>query len=121
MVVPDVLIQPHSAPLGIAFYTGSQFPAEYRNDLFVALHGSWNRGQRTGYKLIRVKLRERQGDRRSIEDFMTGFVMANGDVWGRPVGVAVTQDGALLMSDDGSDTIWRIAYGGANATGGAGQ
>jgi glucose/arabinose dehydrogenase len=109
VVVGDVLVQPHSAPLGIAFYTGTQFPAEYRNDLFVALHGSWNRGLRTGYKLIRVKLRNGKATGQ-YQDFMTGFVASDGNVWGRPVGVAVAQDGALLMTDDGTGTIWRITY-----------
>jgi len=111
VVVPDVLIQPHSAPLGIAFYTGRQFPAEYRNDLFVALHGSWNRSLRTGYKLIRVQMKDGHATGQ-YEDFLTGFVTGDGDVWGRPVGVVVAPDGALLLSDDGSGTIWRIAYGG---------
>jgi len=111
VVVADVLIQPHSAPLGIAFYTGNQFPAEYRNDLFVALHGSWNRGLRTGYKLIRVKLQDGKAIGQ-YEDFMTGFVDADANVWGRPVGVAVAPDGSLLMSDDGTGTIWQISYGG---------
>jgi glucose/arabinose dehydrogenase len=118
VVVGDVLIQPHSAPLGIAFYTGNQFPADYRNDLFVALHGSWNRGLRTGYKLIRVKMQNGKATGQ-YEDFMTGFVTAGGDVWGRPVGVAATQDGALLMSDDGSGTVWRIAYTGPKSAEGA--
>ncbi len=115
VVVPDVLIQPHSAPLGMAFYTGSQFPAEYRNDLFVALHGSWNRSLRTGYKLIRVQMKDGRPTG-AYEDFMTGFVTGDGQVWGRPVGVAVAADGGLLMSDDGSGTVWRIAYRGGGAT-----
>jgi glucose/arabinose dehydrogenase len=113
VVVPDVLIQPHSAPLGIAFYTGQQFPAEFRNDLFVAVHGSWNRAVRTGYKLIRVKLKDGRATG-EYEDFMTGFVTRDGEVWGRPVGVAMAQDGSLLMSDDGSGTVWRIAYSGGS-------
>jgi glucose/arabinose dehydrogenase len=112
VVVGDVLIQPHSAPLGIAFYTGKQFPAEYHNDLFVALHGSWNRGLRTGYKLIRVKMQNGKATGQ-YQDFMTGFVTSDGNAWGRPVGVAVAQDGALLMSDDGTGNIWRISYSGA--------
>jgi glucose/arabinose dehydrogenase len=114
VVVGDVLLQPHSAPLGIAFYTGNQFPAEYRNDLFVALHGSWNRGLRTGYKLIRVKLENGKATGQ-YEDFMTGFVTGSGDAWGRPVGLAVAPDGSLLMSDDGTGTVWRIAYTGGAA------
>lgn len=106
-IVPDVLIQPHSAPLGIAFYDGhgpAAFPADYQGDIFAALHGSWNRAQRTGYKLIRI--RPRDG---TYEDFVTGFVVDDNSVWGRPVAVAVAHDGALLMTDDGGGAIWRIA------------
>jgi glucose/arabinose dehydrogenase len=109
--LPDVLIQPHSAPLQLAIYTGTQFPPQYRNDLFVALHGSWNRARRTGYKLVRVPLRD-GAPTGAYEDFMTGFVAPEGDVWGRPVGVAVAADGALLVSDDANGTIWRISYRG---------
>jgi glucose/arabinose dehydrogenase len=112
ITVPDVLIQPHSAPLGIAVYTGQQFPAAYRNDLFVALHGSWNRAQRTGYKLVHVPLKDGKA-RGDYEDFMTGFVTGDGNVWGRPVGVAVAPDGALLVSDDGGGVVWRITYTGS--------
>ena len=112
VVLPDVLIQPHSAPLGLTIYDGGQFPAAYRGDVFVALHGSWNRDKRTGYKLIRVRMAN--GVPTGVyEDFVTGFLMADGNVWGRPVGVAVAPDGALIMSDDGSGTLWRIAYIGA--------
>jgi glucose/arabinose dehydrogenase len=107
VTVPDVLIQPHSAPLGITFYEGAQFPADYRGDAFVTLHGSWNRSLRTGYKVIRVRMENGQATGR-YEDFITGFVTAAGGVWGRPVGVAVAQDGALLMSEDANGTIWRV-------------
>ena len=113
--VPDVLIQPHSAPLGLAFYTAASgpaaFPAEYRGDAFVALHGSWNRHDRTGYKVVRVILKNGvpTGE---YEDFLTGFVVDAKRVWGRPVGVTVAHDGALLISDDGGDMIWRVAYAG---------
>jgi glucose/arabinose dehydrogenase len=110
--LPDVLIQPHSAPLQLAVYTGMQFPAQYHNDLFVALHGSWNRARRTGYKLIRVPLRH-GAPIGAYEDFMTGFVTPEGDVWGRPVGITVAADGALLVSDDENGTIWRISYRGS--------
>ncbi len=113
VIVPDVLIQPHSAPLGLAFYTGTQFPEAYRGSAFVALHGSWNREQRTGYKVVRVPVRDRRPTG-VYQDFMTGFVAANGDVWGRPVGVVVAEDGALLVSDDGSGTVWRVAYQGGH-------
>jgi glucose/arabinose dehydrogenase len=110
---PDVLIQPHSAPLGITFYQGEQFPGEYRGDAFVALHGSWNRARRTGYKVIRVRFADGRptGD---YEDFLTGFVASDQAVWGRPVGVAVARDGSLLVSEDGNGTIWRIAYRGGS-------
>ncbi len=109
--VPDVLIQAHSAPLNIAFYEGGQFPAEYKGDAFVALHGSWNRGTRTGYKLVRLKF-EGGKPTGAYEDFMTGFVVSDAAVWGRPVGVAVAKDGALIVTEDGSGTIWRVSYEG---------
>jgi glucose/arabinose dehydrogenase len=109
VAVPDVLIQPHSAPLQLAIYTGRQFPVAYRNDLFVALHGSWNRAQRTGYKVVRVRLRDGRPTG-EYEDFLTGFVTADGDVWGRPVGVVVAADGSLLVSEDANGTVWRVSY-----------
>jgi glucose/arabinose dehydrogenase len=113
VLIPDLLIQPHSAPLGIMVYTGRQFPGEYRGDVFVALHGSWNRAIRTGYKLIRVRMKD--GTPTGIyEDFLVGFLTPNGDVWGRPVGVTVAGDGALIMSDDATGTLWRIAYVGGH-------
>jgi len=88
VTVPDVLMQAHSAPLNIAFYEGSQFPAEYRGDAFVALHGSWNRARRTGYKVVRLRFSDGKPTG-EYEDFMTGFVASDDAVWGRPVGVAV--------------------------------
>jgi glucose/arabinose dehydrogenase len=105
--VPDVLIQAHSASLQMTFYTGTQFPAEYRGDAFAAEHGSWNRAKRTGYKVIRVKIRDGvpTGE---YQDFLTGFVVDDRAVWGRPVGVAVARDGALLVSEDANGTIWVI-------------
>jgi glucose/arabinose dehydrogenase len=110
VTIPDVLIQPHSAPLGITFYDGQQFPPDYRGDAFVALHGSWNRAKRTGYKVVRIRFRN--GDPTGeYQDFMTGFVVNDQSVWGRPVGVAVSKTGALLVSDDVSGSIWRISYG----------
>jgi glucose/arabinose dehydrogenase len=111
VIVPDVLIQPHSAPLGIAFYDQTAFPADYRGDAFVALHGSWNRSTRTGYKVIRLHFVNGRPTG-EYEDFLTGFVRSDRAVWGRPVGVTVTTDGALLVSEDGNGTIWRIAYKG---------
>jgi glucose/arabinose dehydrogenase len=109
VLTPDVLLQSHSASLEMTFYTGQQFPKEYANDIFAAEHGSWNRQRRTGYKVIRVPLRDGKATG-EYEDFMTGFVTPEGNVWGRPVGVAVAVDGALLVTDDGSNTIWRISY-----------
>jgi hypothetical protein len=113
--VPDVPLQAHSAALGIAFYTArsgsSVFPAEYHDDIFVALHGSWNRATRTGYKVVRAR-RQNGKFTGAYEDFLTGFVTDEKNVWGRPVGVAVAPDGALLVSEDGNGTIWRVTYGG---------
>ncbi|RKP56036.1 sorbosone dehydrogenase family protein [Pararobbsia silviterrae] len=111
--VPDVLLQSHSAPLEMGFYTATQgpavFPLEYRGDVFAALHGSWNRSTRTGYKIVRVRL-DHGVPTGEYDDFLTGFVVDEHAVWGRPVGVAVAHDGALLVTDDGSGTIWRVAY-----------
>jgi glucose/arabinose dehydrogenase len=114
VTIPDVLIQAHSASLGMAFYDASQFPVEYRGSIFAAEHGSWNRSKRTGYKVIRVIVKDAvpTGE---YEDFATGFVVSDSQVWGRPVGVAVAKDGALLVSEDASGTIWRIAYTGRAA------
>ena len=111
VTVPDVLIEAHSASMRLAFYDAGQFPAQYRGDAFAALHGSWNRSKRTGYKVIRVRLRE-GAPTGEYEDFMTGFVVNDASVWGRPVGVTVARDGALLVSEDGNGTIWRISYRG---------
>jgi glucose/arabinose dehydrogenase len=113
VTVPDVLIQPHSAPLGIVFYGAEQFPPAYRGDAFVTLHGSWNRARRTGYKVIRLRFANGRPTG-EYEDFLTGFVASDQAVWGRPVGLAVAQDGALLVSEDGNGTIWRVSYRGNN-------
>lgn len=109
VTVPDVLMQAHSAPLGIAFYTGENFPEDVRGDAFVTLHGSWNRGSRTGYKVVRLPFKNGKPTGEYV-DFMTGFVLDDDQVWGRPVGVTVAKDGALLVSEDGNGTIWRITY-----------
>jgi glucose/arabinose dehydrogenase len=111
VIVPDVLVQPHSASLEMIFYTGNQFPAEYRGDAFAAEHGSWNRDKRTGYKIIRVPMKNGKATG-EYEDFVTGFVAADENVWGRPVGVTVAADGSLIFSDDGSNSIWRVSYSG---------
>ncbi len=114
VIVPDVLVQSHSASLKLCFYTGEQFPPEYRGDVFAAFHGSWNRKRRTGYKIVRVPFDHASGKPRGdVEDFVTGFVTPAGDVWGRPVGVAVAKDGSLLFSEDANGTIWRVSYTGA--------
>lgn len=112
VTVPDVLMQAHSAPLGIAFYEGGQFPADYKGDAFVTLHGSWNRDSRTGYKVVRLIFKDGKPTG-EYEDFMTGFVLSRDNVWGRPVGVAVAKDGSLIVSEDASGTIWRVTYTGA--------
>ena len=116
-ITPDVLLQSHSAPLEMCFYTATTgaaaFPAEYRGDVFVASHGSWNRSSRTGYKVIRVRL-DHGVPTGGYVDFLTGFVVDNRSVWGRPVGVAVARDGALLVTEDGNGTMWRVSYAGGS-------
>ncbi len=107
VLIPDILIQAHSASLEMLFYTGEQFPAAYRGNIFAAEHGSWNRAKRTGYKIIRAIVKDGvpTGE---YEDFVTGFVIDDASVWGRPVGVAQAKDGSLLFSEDGNGTIWRV-------------
>jgi glucose/arabinose dehydrogenase/mono/diheme cytochrome c family protein len=112
VITPDVILQPHNASLELTFYTGHQFPSEYAGDIFASEHGSWNKSVRAGYELIRVPLHQTGHASGDYEDFLTGFVLDNGDVWGRPVGVAVATDGSLLVSDDGSNSIWRVSYSG---------
>ncbi|HEX6544993.1 MAG TPA: sorbosone dehydrogenase family protein [Bryobacteraceae bacterium] len=109
VIVPDVLLQPHNASLGILFYEGKLFPSEYHGDIFAAEHGSWNRSIRAGYEVIRVPIRDGKATG-AYEDFLTGFVTADGKVWGRPVGVAAGDDGSLFVTDDGSKSIWRVTY-----------
>ncbi len=110
-IVPDVLVQSHSASLNLCFYDGAQFPAEYKGDIFAAFHGSWNKARRTGYKIVRVPFDKKSGKAQGdYEDFVTGFVTPEGKVWGRPVGVTVAKDGSLLFSEDGNETIWRVSY-----------
>jgi glucose/arabinose dehydrogenase len=112
VITPDVLIQPHNASLEMTFYDGTQFPPEYAGHIFAAQHGSWNRSLRTGYEVVRVPLDQQGRAPGEYEDFLTGFVTPEGDVWGRPVGVTVAKDGSLLVSDDGSNSIWRVSYEG---------
>jgi len=109
-IVPDVLLQPHNASLEFTFYDGKQFPAEYTGELFASEHGSWNKSVRVGYEVIRVPLHGTGHATGEYQDFLTGFVLPDGHVWGRPVGIAVAPDGSLLVSDDGSNSIWRVSY-----------
>lgn len=109
VVTPDVLIQSHSASLDLTFYDGAAFPETYKGDVFASEHGSWNRARRTGYKVIRVPL-EKGVASGVYEDFLVGFVTPDGNVWGRPVGVATAKDGSLMVTDDASGTVWRVAY-----------
>jgi glucose/arabinose dehydrogenase len=111
VITPDVLVNPHFASLEMLFYEGSQFPAEYKGDGFAAEHGSWNRANRAGYEVVRVPMRDGHATG-EYEDFLTGFVRADGKVWGRPVGVTVANDGSLFVTDDGSGSIWHVIYTG---------
>lgn len=111
-IVPDLLFESHSAPLGLAFYEGTQFPKEYKGDAFVALHGSWNAAAPRGYMVARVPFKDGR-PQGYYESFMTGFWASgtvSAEVWGRPVGLAVASDGSLLVADDVGEKIWRISY-----------
>jgi Raf kinase inhibitor-like YbhB/YbcL family protein len=113
-IIPDVPEQAHSASLQMTFYPAdasgpAAFPAEYRGDIFVAFHGSWNRTGRTGGKIVRVLLKDGVATG-EYEDFLTGWVVDDSHMWGRPVGVTVAHDGALLVTEDGNNTIWRVSY-----------
>ena len=112
--VPDLLFEAHSSALDLIFYDGAQFPSEYRGDAFVALRGSWNRSQPTGYKVVRVPFKDGKPEG-YYENFATGFWVSGeerAEVWGRPAALAVAKDGSLLVADDTGGTIWRIAYKG---------
>ena len=109
VIVPDVLVQPHFASLDLTFYEAKQFPQQYQHQIFAAEHGSWNRSVRAGYEVIFVPLKDGRATG-EYQDFLTGFVTPTGDVWGRPVGVAVAPDGSLMVTDDGSNSIWRVSY-----------
>jgi len=108
VALPAVEIQAHSAPLGLAFYTGAQFPPEYRGSLFLAYQGSWNRSVPTGYKVVRIPFRDGRPTG-EVEDFATGWLEGTSS-WGRPVGLVVGSDGALYLSDQGGGRIYRIHY-----------
>lgn len=107
----DVLIESHSAVLGLAFNEGRMFPRAYRGDAFVALHGSWNRNERTGYKIIRIRFQNGKPVG-GYEDFLVGWMMGpdRKEVWGRPVGLLFLADGSMLITDDGANKIWRVTY-----------
>jgi glucose/arabinose dehydrogenase len=114
VLTPDVLVQPHMASLDLTFYPmhhSSGFPADFDGDAFAAEHGSWNRAKRGGYEVIMIPMKGGNATG-AYEDFLTGFVTPQGQVWGRPVGVAVGHDGALYVTDDGSRTVWRVVYTG---------
>jgi len=108
-IVPDVLMEPHNASLNIAFYEAKQFPKQYQGDLFGAEHGSWNRSVRTGYEVVLVPLKNGHATG-EYQDFLTGFVTPAGECWGRPVGVTVANDGSLIVTDDGTNSIWKVTY-----------
>ncbi len=116
VITPDVLMQPHMASLEMAFYPLTQksagaFPAAVDGDIFAAEHGSWNRQSRAGYEVVHAFVKNGQATG-TYEDFLTGFVTPQGEVWGRPVGVTVAKDGALIVVEDGAKTIWRVTYTG---------
>ncbi len=118
VLTPDVLVQPHMASLEMVFYPtntapeAGAFPSEYAGNAFAAEHGSWNRAARAGYEVIRVPLHNGQAEGR-YEDFLTGFLTPDGQVWGRPVGVTVAKDGSLFVTDDGSRSVWHVTYVGS--------
>jgi glucose/arabinose dehydrogenase len=110
-IIPDVPLGSHTAALGLAFYTAKVFPEKYRDGMFVALHGSWNRKDLSGYKVVFVPFKN--GKPSGLpEDFLTGFMadMSSSEVHGRPVGVTLMPDGSLLVADDAGDVIWRVSY-----------
>jgi glucose/arabinose dehydrogenase len=110
---PDVILGGHVGPLDLLFYTGTQFPAKYRGGMFIALHGSWNRSQRQGYKIAFIPFKNKMATA-GPEDFLSGWMLApdKKEVWGRPVGLLQMPDGPLLVSDDGGRKVWRISYKG---------
>ena len=109
VITPDILVNPHFASLEMLFYSGSQFPDEYKGEGFAAEHGSWNRAKRGGYEVIRLPMKNGHATG-EYEDFLTGFTLPDDTVWGRPVGVAQAKDGSLFVSDDGSHSIWHVSY-----------
>ena len=113
VLTPDLLLQPHFASLEMLFYTGRSFPTHFAERGFAAEHGSWNKASRAGYEVISFPTINGRATG-EYEDFLTGFVLPNGDVWGRPVGVTMGTDGSLFVSDDGSNSIWHVTYVGVS-------
>jgi glucose/arabinose dehydrogenase len=110
---PAALLGTHIAPLGMKFYSGKMFPAEYQGNIFIAMHGSWNRSVKQGYNVMRVKVDEK-GNASKPEPFLTGFLQdekADPPMWGRPVDLLVLKDGSMLVSDDYNGVIYRISHG----------
>lgn len=108
-IVPDVLLEAHCAALGLTFYTGSMFPKEYQGDAFVAMHGSWNRSSLHGYKIVRVPMKNGKHEG-GYENFVTGWASnSTNEVWGRPVGLLMMNDGSLLIVDDSANKLWRVS------------
>jgi glucose/arabinose dehydrogenase len=110
VVTPDVLLDAHCAALSITFYSAHQFPASYYHEGFTTMHGSWNRSIRSGYKVVRIPMKPDGSARGDYEDFVWGWAMPDGGVWGRPVDTLVAPDGSLLITDDGAGKIWRVRY-----------
>jgi glucose/arabinose dehydrogenase len=115
-ITPDLLFEAHSSVLDLVFYEGDQFPPDYKGHAFVALRGSWNRSEPTGYKIVRVPFKDGRPEG-FYQNFATGFWISGeqrAEVWGRPAALAVAKDGSLLVADDTGGTIWRIAYTGTH-------
>ena len=109
--MPDYAVGAHTASLGLAFYTGTQFPAKYRGGAFIGQHGSWNRSQFAGYKVAFLPFKDGKPSG-PLEDFLTGFIVSVSEVYGRPVGVTIMPDGSLLLADDEGGKLWRMSYRG---------
>jgi glucose/arabinose dehydrogenase len=109
-IKPDMPVGSHTASLGLIFYDKDAFPTRYKNGAFVSQHGSWNRSELSGYKVIFIPFNNGKPSGRP-EDFLTGFISQSvkNEVYGRPVGLAILDDGSMLVSDDASNTIWRIS------------
>jgi len=108
-VAPALTYQAHSAPIGMVFYTGDQFPAEYSGDAFVAMRGSWNRQEPVGYKVVRLDFED--GQPAGFEDFVTGWLIEDGQAqFGRVAGLLMLQDGSLLIGDDTNGMIYQVSY-----------